>query len=220
MGSLGADDIPITLREGRVEVSRFGGFLALVIGTTERLKVKGVGGDDVITAAPGLDGVIKLRLNGGAGNDQIAGGDGDDGLLGQRGRDQLRGDIGDDWLAGGEARDVLVGGIGADAMRGGRHADTFVFEAVSDSPDGEGRDRISDFQAGRDKIDLGGIDADSGQSGNQAFSFVGREPFSGAAGELRFARGLLQGDVDGDARADLEVRIDNIARLPPGDLIV
>ena len=42
---------------------------SLDIGTTERLEVNGQGGDDTITGGDGLEGLIKLKLDGGAGDD-------------------------------------------------------------------------------------------------------------------------------------------------------
>jgi Ca2+-binding RTX toxin-like protein len=77
----------------------------LDIGTTEKLKVNGLGGDDIITAGEGLKGLIKLKLDGGAGNDTITGGDGND------------------WIDGGAGWDVMTGGKGYD---------TFVFEKGKD----------------------------------------------------------------------------------------
>src|SRR5262249_34850536 len=48
----------------------------LDIGTTETLVLNANGGDDVITASNGLANLIKLTIDGGAGNDTITGGDG------------------------------------------------------------------------------------------------------------------------------------------------
>ena len=55
---------------------------SLDIGTTEKLVVNGQGGDDTITGCAGLADLIKLRLDGGEGDDSITGGDGDDALYG------------------------------------------------------------------------------------------------------------------------------------------
>jgi Ca2+-binding RTX toxin-like protein len=65
----------------------FGQF-SLDIGTTETLEVNGLGGNDTITGASGLDGLIKLVLSGGLGNDSITGGDGDDVMVGDAGNDR------------------------------------------------------------------------------------------------------------------------------------
>jgi hypothetical protein len=72
-----------------------------------------------------------------------------------------------------------------------------------------------------DRIDLSTIDADiDGAPGNQAFHFVPGgigDAFTGADGELRFSGGLLQGDVDGDRTADIEIRI--VGTLLAADII-
>ena len=49
--------------------------------------------------------------------------------------------------------DTLTGGAGDDTMTGGTGADTFVFKEDS------GKDTITDFDTGNDKIDLSGFDA-------------------------------------------------------------
>jgi hypothetical protein len=113
---------------------------------------------------------------------------------------------------------VLIGGRGADLLigRGGR--DIFDFNSIAESPRGSGRDTVIFRRTDGDKIDLRTIDADSGRPGNQAFAFVGDDAFSGADGELRFAGGLLQGDVNGDGRADIEVRV--AGALLAGDVLL
>jgi Ca2+-binding RTX toxin-like protein len=66
---------------------------SLDIGTTENLVVNGLGGDDAITAGSRLADLIHLTVDGGDGNDRIAGGDGND--VGGRGNDFFGG-AGDD----------------------------------------------------------------------------------------------------------------------------
>lgn len=89
----------------------------------------------------------------------------------------------------------------------------FVFNSASDSTvKASGRDTIFDFngKAG-DRIDLSGIDANTERSGNQTFSFVGTDGFSGKAGELRYEKTasdtFIYGDVDGDGKADFAIQI-------------
>ena len=60
---------------------------SLDIGTTEVLEVNGGLGNDSIVGGNGLDGKIKLELNGGAGWDFLKGGDGDDQMTGGAGSD-------------------------------------------------------------------------------------------------------------------------------------
>ncbi|MEJ6404240.1 fasciclin domain-containing protein [Yoonia sp. 2307UL14-13] len=96
--------------------------------------VSGKGGKDFIFLGSGDD--VGL---GGAGRDLISGWSGDDHLDGGAGRDRIYGGSGDDTIIGGAGRDKLFGGSGAD---------TFVFN------DGDGRDKIRDFNVHEDVIDL------------------------------------------------------------------
>jgi Ca2+-binding RTX toxin-like protein len=153
------------------------------------------------------------RLNGLWGDDTISGGGGNDTLLGGSGWDTLNGDAGDDVLVGGSNMDVLIGGSGADA---------FVFALVSDSPVSAALgDEIRDFSSAQgDFIDLSVIDARSDVSGNQAFSYLGDAAFSGTAGELRFAGGLLEADTDGNGSADFRVQVTGVTSLSAGDFLL
>ncbi len=124
-------------------------------------KLAGGGGGDVISGLGGAD-----DLSGGAGADELLGGGGKDTLAGQGGadalwggggrdhlsggvgRDELNGDRGRDNLNGGGGADDLIGGRGGDVLTGGAGADVFHFAK------GDGADRITDFNAARDLIDL------------------------------------------------------------------
>lgn len=55
-------------------------------------------------------------------------------------------------------------------------------------------------------IDLTTIDANTLVSGNQAFTYVGGSAFT-AAGQLRYAGGLLQGSTDSDTVAEFETQL-------------
>lgn len=87
------------------------------------------------------------ELFGAGGADTLLGGDGDDLLVGGRGADVLRGEWGRDRLDGGDGPDVLDGGAGDDVLSGGPGTDRFLFSVG-------GRDRVTDFTAGEDLIDL------------------------------------------------------------------
>lgn len=102
--------------------------------------IDGNGGNDIIVAGSGND----LAL-GGTGNDRLSGGRANDTLLGGDGLDVLYGGHGVDRLGGGKGHDILEGG-------GGR--DVFVFAT------GDGRDIVTDFKAGTDRIDLSGSNFD------------------------------------------------------------
>jgi Ca2+-binding RTX toxin-like protein len=117
-------------------------------------------------------------------------------------------------LSGGLGNDVLQGGGGDERLKGGRGADFFSFTAADTEP-GE-IDRILDFTP--EQGDRLGIDAVLGISKSLAgngWTYIGQDSFSGTAGELRFADGLLQGDLSGDGSATLQIRLDGITSFNP-----
>ena len=71
----------------------------------DRLTVNALAGDDVVEASGLSAGSIQLTENGGAGNDVLIGGDGND---------VLNGGAGDDVLVGGPGTDILDGSDGDD----------------------------------------------------------------------------------------------------------
>ena len=101
----------------------------------------------------------------------------------------------------------IVGDDSDEAIAGGGGKDRFVFDALLDSTQGIARDRIGDFERKVDEIDLSGIDADATRKGDQAFHFLGNDRFDKTPGGLRFANGILGGDVDGDSNADFEIAV-------------
>ena len=160
-------------------------------------------------------------LNGAGGNDSLNGLAGNDLLLGFGGNDSLSGLTGNDTLDGGAGNDLLISGAGRDIMTGGTGADLFRFTALADSVVGTSRDLITAFsQAEGDRVDLATIDANTRLSGNQAFAFIGDAGFGRIAGQLRFAGGVLQADVNGDARADMEIAIQGVSMLLATDFIL
>ncbi len=70
-------------------------------------------------------------------------------LKGTPRKDRLNGKGGRDTLIGRNGNDVLIGGTGNDVLTGGAGRDRFVYQKPQDR-----FDRITDFQAGRDKIVL------------------------------------------------------------------
>jgi Ca2+-binding RTX toxin-like protein len=160
-------------------------------------------------------------LRGGAGHDNLLGGSNNDKLYGDADDDILNGDAGQDILDGGPGNDLLIGRAGRDFLTGGAGADRFDFNAISESqPGNNNRDQIKDFNRTQgDKIDLGGIDANSKASGNQAFKFIGGQAFNKVAGELRYKDGLVQGDVNGDGKADFEIAV-NTSSLIQNDFLL
>lgn len=143
---------------------------------------------------------------------------------GEGGVDRITGGDGADRLRGGDGNDILNGGFGADILAGDKGADLFVF-----SDDERGRapptDRISDFTAREgDRIDLTGIDANTNNEVFDSFRFIGKKAFSDRAGELRYeVRGettTVEGDLDGDGRADFRISLSGKFDLTGRDFIL
>jgi len=102
--------------------------------------VNGGAGVDTLNGAFGDD-----VVRGGSGGDRLDGGFGADTLEGWAGDDRIYGEAGNDSLTGGAGADTLVGDFGTDTLAGGDGADRFVVDVFS-------VDRITDFQAGVDKL--------------------------------------------------------------------
>jgi hypothetical protein len=127
-----------------------------------------------------------------------------DGLL------RLFGGKASDILKGGGQADLIHGNLGADQLTGNGGADTFRYQSTAESTTGS-MDHILDFAAGIDKIDLSRIDADSNMAGDQSFTFIGSNAFSGTAGQLRAYQDggswFVEGDTNGDNVADLVIQL-------------
>jgi Ca2+-binding RTX toxin-like protein len=143
-----------------------------------------------------------------------------------RGNDELTGGKGDDTLESFGGNDKLAGGRGVDMLYGGTGADTFVFRSIRDSgPTSDDCDFIMDFSTRqKDKIDLSAIDANLSRAGNQAFSFIGTNDFSGKAGQLRYDKlesyTVVEGDVNGDGAADFSIALNGAFNLSKGYFVL
>jgi Ca2+-binding RTX toxin-like protein len=189
---------------------------------------------DPATAATTLDYVIfdprETTINGSDDGDRIVGrkeasiinGLGNvDSLFGMSGNDKLDGGTGDDVLTGGKGKDQLIGGIGADR---------FDFNSILESRVGKG-DVIKDFDAGlgEDVIDLRDIDARKGGADNN-FKFIGTQHFHHMAGELHYTKinkpghahdkTIIEGDVNGDGRADFQITLFGLHKLHGNDFLL
>ena len=140
----------------------------------------------------------------------------------------LSGGAGADELTGGSAGDVIAGGGGADVLTGGAGADLFVYRAQTDSIGADGRDTITDFTSGQDRIDLTAAFA------SETLAYVGSfdnlaaaSAAIGAGTETSFAfisgagGGTLIVDSDGDGAftdADFQIRLEGVSPFDPGDV--
>ncbi|MGE0653025.1 MAG: Ig-like domain-containing protein [Alphaproteobacteria bacterium] len=127
-------------------------------------------------------------------------------------------------ITGGDGNDLLNGGAGGDILAGGAGADRFVFASASETGLGAARDVIVDFMSDIDTIDLAAIDANTTMKGNQAFSGILVDTFGGLAGQLRVADSgsdlLVSGDINGDAIADFEILLRDVASLSRNDFVL
>lgn len=137
------DQFTITPQGDRVRFERVNLGLFFVDLTSERLTVNGLGGNDTMTADPGLAALTALTLRGDQGTDEITGGDG---------ADRIFGGDGVDTLVGGAGRDELFGDRGNDGVSGGAGDDTLVWD------NGDGSDR-NDGEDGFDTIEVNGAAA-------------------------------------------------------------
>lgn len=191
-------------------------------------------GNDVIAGNDGNDYVIGENGNdtvwGGNGGDLVNGGGGYDQLHGEDGDDLIRAGADNDYVYGEGGNDRIYGEGGSDYLYGGVGNDVFFFSALTDSNIGTGIDRIQDFAAGQDRIDLSIMDANILLSGNQAFSWGGAAaPGAGHAGTAwtqyfgasayssQFVR--VYGDVNGDGTADFSIDVMNVTSMASTDFL-
>jgi serralysin len=148
--------------------------------------------------------------------ENATGGDGGDLLIGNEYANVLN---------GGAGADRLIGKAGKDFLFGGQNADTFDFNKVTESLKGlANRDVISDFSSAfGDEIDLRNIDA-KGATGDQAFKFIGGAAFHHKAGELHALSKagfvLVEGDINGDGKADFQIEVHGVGSLSAGDFFL
>jgi Ca2+-binding RTX toxin-like protein len=137
-----------------------------------------------------------------------------------------------DTIIGDEGINLIRGAGGADFMTGGGGNDTFFYVSTGESPVGDGnRDVILDFGNGvpppefafTDRIDLSRIDTNPGIPGDQAFLFAGESQNSVANSVTWFQSDgdtYVQADVNGDAVADMEIKLIGVHDLSALDFFL
>jgi len=197
-------------------------------------------GADLVDSSGGrVFGIVNLA----SGDDTYIGGSFADQVLGGEGRDDLAGAGGDDrfYARDADGNDDIDGGAGIDlydaslmslavnvnltaglARSGGTGADRFVwtdfeeFLAVT-----SGLDRITDFVAGQDQIDLSGIDA-LAATADQAFTFVGAGPITDFGQiSIRTTASATFVAISLNSAAPFEViRLDGVIALTAADFVL
>jgi Ca2+-binding RTX toxin-like protein len=129
-GGNGAEQFTATANGARVRFDRVTPApFSIDIGTSENLVVNMNGGDDRFSATGNLAALIKLTVDGGAGNDTLLGGNGDDVLLGGDANDFIDGNQGNDvaFLGAGDDSFQWDPGDGSDTIEGQDGTDTMLF---------------------------------------------------------------------------------------------
>ena len=181
---------------------------------------------DLVAGTAGVDLIL-----GRGGDDTIFGFQGNDRIYGGAGADRLTGGTGNDLIIGGDGGDLLSGSAGRDVYTGGLGRDRFDFNFLSESGLVYAtRDRITDFQHGSDRLDLISLDANGAAAGNNAFSWKGTASFSRHAGELHAVKinntgtandkTIVEGDVNGDGRADFQIELKGLIALTAIDFVL
>ncbi len=135
----------------------------------------------------------------------------------------LIGGAGNDYIVGYAGNDTLSGGSGGDdTMWGGGGDNLFVFTSLNEMQVGNYLTAIGDFTSGQDKIDLSAITT-TGSDPGQPLTFIGTNPFSDQAGQVReFNDGtnsFLQGDLNGDGTADFEITLYGLPSVQTSDFV-
>jgi Ca2+-binding RTX toxin-like protein len=198
----------------------------VVTGSRWRDELYGGGGNDVIDGRGGGD-----YISGGAGDDTLSAGL----LLPATLRATIEGGLGEDRIAGGQAGDALDGGADDDVVNGGLGADAIIGGEGDDILDGgDGVDTI-DGGEGRDALN-GGLGADELSGGADSDILIGdvagaegaEDRIDGGTGtdEVRYLGAAVLVDLAisdrnaGGARGDRLVSIENVAGSAFGDLIL
>ncbi len=219
--SNGNDDIHVSNgADGGIVVSVNGEEYSYTRQEAATLIIDAGAGNDNVT----VDEDVKIALNitGGAGNDNLQGGSGDDIIVDNLDSNVIEGGAGEDilvangnsskgWLGrtwdalwGNQPVNVINGGDGADYIEGGKGNDVIDGGAGNDYIYGlDGKDTISGGE-GNDYIDGGkGKDViDGGEGDDKLFGGKGNDVISGGAGNDVIAGGKGKDVVDGGEGAD------------------
>ena len=105
-----------------------------------------------------------------------------------------------------------MGAGGADVLIGGAGKNSYIYTEISDSSAGNsGRDSIYGFGK-NDTINLGALEGE--------LSFIGSKKFTGASGDVRFKKGILELDQDGDGSADFSIALPGTKALKDSQLML
>ena len=201
-------------------------------------------GNDTLRGGEGIDCVdyeaVASALNvnlltgraAGEGNDRlleienICAGSGNDTLVGNAVSNEIEGGSGNDIIDAGTGDDTLTGASGKDIMSGGVGSDIFSYQNVTESDivNPNAFDLIKDFNLSEgDKIDLSAMDAKSGGTTNDIFSFYSSAPKTAGAssdGAVWFSNGFLFASNDTDIQAEFKVALNGVSNITASNIIL
>jgi uncharacterized secreted protein with C-terminal beta-propeller domain len=168
-GRRGIDSIDVVFVRGGKGNDRI---VAQLQGKASKLRVRldGGKGNDTLIGGAGRD-----ELNGNAGDDLIDGGEGADLVRGGAGKDSLSGGDGSDVLEGNEENDTLIGGWGSDRLVGGPQADFLAGGADGDKLSGNGGNDTLVGGEGKDRLNGGsGKNYGRRESSRDSLAFINK----------------------------------------------
>lgn len=153
------DQIQVSVADTQLTVSFNKQTFQFNTADVTEIHIDGGGGNDWIW----VDGtvLVKAMINGGAGNDRIQGGGGDDTIRGDKGNDRLHGGggidtlsggAGNDWVWGDDGDDVVHGDVGNDHVLGGAGNDEVFGDAGQDAVSGDDGDDVLHGGLGHDHL--------------------------------------------------------------------
>lgn len=182
----GNDDVQVKQRDdGTLDVSANGETYAVRLTEGQELTIRTGGGNDVINVAPNVS--VNIVVDGGAGDDTITTGAGDDRIdAGEgndtvdagAGRNDVFGNSGNDVIRGGNGANIFYGGDGDDQLTGGTGSNYLEGGAGADTITGGGRTDMLSGGVGNDRIVVG-------RNGGSIYAGAGSDTIEGAGNNAR-----------------------------------
>jgi hypothetical protein len=141
-GTNGNDDFDVNDGPGGSVKVKISGVLIGTFSPTGKIVILGGAGNDDLKIAVAI--TLPSEIYGGAGDDTIRGGGGNDILFGGADNDEIKargahdvalGETGNDLVTGGDGRDILIGGTGADKVVGNVDDDILIAGSTSHDAD-------------------------------------------------------------------------------------
>lgn len=121
---------------------------------------------------------------------------------------------GKDLLTGLGGSNIVAGGLSGDLLISTKGADIFGYETDQDSlPSKKGRDIIAGFSK-NDRIDLTEIGEDI------EFTYIKNRKLTGKAGEIQYSKGIVNIDLDGNKKSDIQIELVGSPRIGSSTFIV